>query len=42
MMMPQIGKILALIAVLFMVTSPQWVSAEGSRGGFGDAFGPRF
>lgn len=42
MMMPQIGKVLALIAVLFMVTSPQWVSAEGSRGGFGDAFGPRF
>ena len=41
-MMPQIGKVLALFAVLFVLVSPQRVSAEGSRGGFDDAFGPRF
>lgn len=41
-MMPQIGKVLALFAVLFVLASPQGVSAEGSRGGFDDAFGPRF
>lgn len=40
--MPQIGKVLALFAVLFVLASPQGVSAEGSRGGFDDAFGPRF
>jgi len=41
-MMPQIGKVLALFAVLFMLASPQGASAEGPRGGFDDAFGPRF
>jgi hypothetical protein len=41
-MMLQIGKVLALFAVLFVLASPQGVSAEGSRGGFDDAFGPRF
>ena len=41
-MMPKIGKVLALFAVLFVLASPQGVSAEGSRGGFDDAFGPRF
>jgi hypothetical protein len=40
--MPQVGKVVALIAVLFMLTSPQWVSAEGSPAGFEDAFGPKF
>ena len=40
--MPQIGKVLALMAVLFMLTSPEWVSAEGSPVGFDDAFGPKF
>jgi hypothetical protein len=40
-MMPQIGKVLVLCAVLFVLASPQGVSAEGSRGGFDDAFGPR-
>jgi len=41
-MMSQIGKVLVLFAVLFVLASPQGVSAEGSRGGFDDAFGPRF
>lgn len=41
-MMLQIGKVLALFAVLFVLASPQGVSAEGSRDGFDDAFGPRF
>ena len=41
-MMPQIGKVLALFAVLFVLASPQGVSAEGLRGGFDEAFGPRF
>ena len=41
-MMPQIGKVLALFAVLFVLASLQGVSAEGSRGGLDDAFGPRF
>ena len=41
-MMPQIGKVLTLFAVLVALASPQWVSAEGSRGGFDDAFGSRF
>jgi hypothetical protein len=41
-MMSQIGKVLAFFAVLFVLASPQGVSAEGSRGGFDDAFGPRF
>ena len=41
-MMSQIGKVLALFAVLFMLASPQGLSAEGLRGGFDDAFGPRF
>jgi hypothetical protein len=41
-MMPQIGKVLALFAVLFMLVFPQGVSAEGLRGGFDDAFGQRF
>ncbi len=42
MMMSPIGKVLVLFAVLSALVSPQWVSAEGSRGGFDDAFGPRF
>jgi hypothetical protein len=42
MMMSPIGKVLVLFAVLSALASPQWVSAEGSRGGFDDAFGPRF
>jgi len=41
-MMPQIGKVSALFAVLFLLASPQGLSAEGLRGGFDDAFGPRF
>lgn len=41
-MMPHIGKVLAFFAVLFVLASPQWLSAEGLRGGFDDAFGPRF
>ena len=40
--MSQTGKVLALFAVLFMLASPQGLSAEGLRGGFDDAFGPRF
>jgi len=40
-MMPQIGKVSALFAVLFLLASPQGLSAEGLRGGFDDAFGPR-
>jgi len=40
--MAQIGKVLALFAVLFALASPQGLSAEGLRGGFDDAFGPRF
>src|SRR5215813_2349193 len=35
-------KILVLFAVLFALASPQMLSAEGLRGGFDDAFGPRF
>ena len=35
-------KILVLLAVLFALASPQMLSAEGLRGGFDDAFGPRF
>jgi hypothetical protein len=40
--MSQTGKVLALFAVLFALASPQGLSAEGLRGGFDDAFGPRF
>jgi hypothetical protein len=36
------GKVLAFFAVLLMLAPPQGVSAEGLRGGFGEAFGPRF
>ncbi|TKS61692.1 MAG: chloride peroxidase [Nitrospira sp.] len=36
------GKVLALVAVLFVLVSPQGLSAEGLRGGFDDAFGPQF
>lgn len=42
MMMSPIGKVLVLFAVLFALAFPQWVSAEGLRGGFDDAFGSRF
>src|SRR6267143_5779345 len=41
-MMPQIGKVSALFAVLFLLASPQGLSAEGLRGGFDEAFGQRF
>jgi hypothetical protein len=41
-MISQISKVLALFAVLFVLASPQGLSAEGLRGGFDDAFGPRF
>jgi hypothetical protein len=41
-MISQISKVLVFFAVLFVLASPQGVSAEGSRGGFDDAFGPRF
>jgi hypothetical protein len=36
------GRVLASIGVLLMFAFPQEVSAEGLRGGFDDAFGPRF
>jgi PAP2 superfamily len=42
MMMSLIGKVLVFFAVLSALAFPQWVSAEGLRGGFDDAFGPRF
>ena len=42
MMMSPIGKVLVLFAVLSALAFPQWVFAEGSRGGFDDAFGSRF
>ena len=41
-MMFQPGRVLAFFAVLFMLVAPQGVSAEGVRGGFDEAFGPRF
>ena len=41
-MVSQISKVLAFFAVLFVLASPQGLSAEGLRGGFDDAFGPRF
>ena len=41
MMISQISKVLALFAVLFALASPQGLFAEGLRGGFGEAFGPR-
>jgi hypothetical protein len=40
-MMPQIGKVLVLFAVLLVLASPQGLFAEGLRGGFDEAFGPR-
>ncbi len=40
-MMPQLGKVLVLLAVLFVMASPQGLFAEGLRGGFDEAFGPR-
>jgi hypothetical protein len=39
--MLQISKVLALFAVLFALASPQGLFAEGLRGGFDEAFGPR-
>ena len=36
------AKILVFFAVLFALASPEMLSAEGLRGGFDDAFGPRF
>jgi hypothetical protein len=42
MMLSKAGKVLALFAVVFVLASPQGLSAEGLRGGFDDAFGPRF
>lgn len=41
-MIPQLGKVLVLFSVLFVLASPQGLFAEGLRGGFDDAFGPRF
>lgn len=41
-MRPHIGKVTAFVAVLCMLASHQSVSAEGLRGGFDGAFGPRF
>jgi len=41
-MRSHIGKISALVALLCMLASHQNVFAEGSRGGFDGAFGPRF
>ena len=41
-MMSQISKVVVLFAVLFVLASPQGLSAEGLRGGFDEAFGPRF
>ncbi len=40
-MMFQTGKILVLFAVLFVLIFPQGLFAEGLRGGFDEAFGPR-
>jgi len=40
-MISQISKVLALFAVLFALASPQGLFAEGLRGGFDEAFGPR-
>jgi hypothetical protein len=42
MTMSQIGKSLVFFAVLFVLASPRGGSAEGLRGGFDGAFGPRF
>ncbi|MBI3807858.1 MAG: phosphatase PAP2 family protein [Nitrospirae bacterium] len=41
MTISQIGKIVALFAMLFVLSSPQGLFAEGLRGGFDEAFGPR-
>ena len=41
MMISQISKVLALFAVLSALASPQGLFAEGLRGGFDEAFGPR-
>ena len=41
MTISSISKGVALFAVLFGLASPQGLSAEGLRGGFGEAFGPR-
>ena len=41
MVMFQTSKVLVLFAVLFMLAPTQGLSAEGLRGGFDDAFGPR-
>ena len=41
MTISNISKGVALFAVLFGLASPQGLSAEGLRGGFGEAFGPR-
>jgi hypothetical protein len=42
LVMSQTGKVLALFSVLFALAFPQGLLAEGLRGGFDDAFGPRF
>jgi hypothetical protein len=41
MMIPQMSKVAVLFAVLFLVATPQGIFAEGLRGGFDEAFGPR-
>ena len=41
MTMSQICKVVVLFAALFVLASPQGLSAEGLRGGFDEAFGPR-
>jgi len=41
MRISQISKVLALFAVLFALAFPQGLFAEGLRGGFDEAFGPR-
>ncbi len=41
MMISSIGKVWVLFAVLFALVFPQGIFAEGLRGGFDEAFGPR-
>ena len=41
MTLPHLSKVMALFAVLFVMVSPQGLFAEGLRGGFDEAFGPR-
>lgn len=42
MMKRRVGLVLVSIAILFLLADTQHVLAEGLRGGFDDAFGPRF